>query len=476
MKKIALLPLIGLLSLTAIAQTPNLTGMWEGKLNVGVTLRLVFHFQKSEDGGFKGTMDSPDQGAKGIPFSAVTVNQDSVTAEIKSIGGAFRGKFEDDSTLSGLWIQGGRSFPLVLKPVAKVEALVRPQTPKPPFNYHSEEVHYDNADKSIHFGGTFTYPNQGGPFPTALLITGSGQQDRDETIFEHKPFAVIADYLTKRGYAILRVDDRGVGETSAGDLKNATSADFAKDVEAGLTYLRTRKEVDPTRLGLIGHSEGGLIEDIVASTDRKIYFLIMLAGPGEKGVDLLADQARSILLSTGVPPTAADAYKPLYISVLHAGLGAADTTAAIQEAMASYLQWKKVTPDSIQTVLQLNQEENGRKMVSLIIKEISIPWFKFFLNTDPALYIRKLHCRVLALNGSKDVQVVPGPNLAAIRTALTKSKSPEYETRELPGLNHLFQKCRTCTVQEYGALEETFDPSALKAMGDWLDKNVKKSH
>ena len=473
MKKFMILLMSACISLSVTAQQRVVTGIWEGKLNVGVTLRLVFHFNTNDDGVISGSMDSPDQGAKGIPCSSVVVQSDSLLVELKGIGGSFKGAFQDDSTISGEWIQGGRNFPLSVHHVAQVEQLIRPQTPQPPFSYQSEDVQYDNADKSIHFGGTFTFPDNGGPFPTALLITGSGQQDRDETIFGHKPFAVIADYLTKKGYAVLRVDDRGMGQTSAGDLKNATTFDFAKDVEASLAYLETRKEVDKNKLGMIGHSEGGLIESIVASRNKNIAFIIMLAGPGLKGADVLAGQAHAILLSNGVSKTTADAYIPLYNSILNAALQTPDTSDAIKKAMESYLQWKKDTPDSIQKNLKLDQTTQAHQMINLMVKEVSIPWFKTFMKTDPASYIQKLHCKVLALDGSRDLQVIPGPNLEAIRAALKKSKSPEYEIKELPGLNHLFQKCQTCSVQEYGQLEETFDPSALDAIGNWLDKNVR---
>src|SRR4029078_8671905 len=202
MKRKIFIIILLLATITANAQTKDISGIWEGKLNVGVELRLVFHFTKNSDGTYKGTMDSPDQNAKDIPCSKVTVSADSVIAEIKMINGAYKAAITNDSTLSGQWVQGAGSFPLITKHVEKAsEIKPKPQTPQPPFNYNSEDVEYNNADSSIHFGATFTYPKTNGPFVTAILITGSGHQDRDETILGHKPFAVIADYLTKNGYA-----------------------------------------------------------------------------------------------------------------------------------------------------------------------------------------------------------------------------------------------------------------------------------
>jgi len=232
-------------SICCTAQTKDISGMWLGTLDVGVKLRLVFHFSETTAGLLSGTVDSPDQGVKGIPCSVVKKG-DSVIAEIAAIKGSYAGWIVNDSTISGKWTQGPGVFSLNLKKVTEIVAAIRPQTPKPPFNYNVEEVAYDNADKTAHLAGTLTYPKQGGPFPAAILITGSGQQDRDETIMEHKPFAVIADALTTQGFAVLRVDDRGTGK-STGKVINATSADFAKDVEAGLAYLRTNPMIDKNK-------------------------------------------------------------------------------------------------------------------------------------------------------------------------------------------------------------------------------------
>jgi uncharacterized protein len=456
----------------ATAQQKNITGIWEGKLNAGVELRIVFHFTKNADGSYTGSLDSPDQGVKGIPCSGILVSGDSVTAEIKSINGNFRGLLTMDSVITGTWNQGPASLPLQVKRVAEASALKRPQTPKPPFSYNSEEVEYNNADKSVHFGASFTYPKTGGPFPTAILITGSGQQDRDETIFEHKPFAIIADYLTKKGYAILRVDDRGVGKTN-GNVTTATSMDFAADVEAGLNWLHTRKEADKNKTGLIGHSEGGLIASIVASRNKNIDFVIMLAGPGVKGADLLTEQVVAIMNSSGVAPEASAAYKPMYRTIIEFAVTEKDSAAAYAKAYPAFAEWKKKQTVPVLSALNINNDSiTDEKMIGNMVKVLGNPWMKYFLSTDPQPMIQKFNCKVLALNGSKDVQVIPALNLAGIKAALEKSHSKTYEVKQIEGLNHLFQHCKTCSPAEYGLLEESFAPEALDIMGKWLDKNI----
>ena len=474
MKKICCVAIIALASLQAIhAQDKNISGLWEGKLNVGIDLRVVFHFTKNADGTYTASIDSPDQNANGIPIQSVTVKADSVIAEIALIKGSYKAVLTSDTSLSGQWSQGPASFPLQLKKVLAVTVVKhnRPQTPKPPFSYKSEDVEYDNADKTIHFGATLSYPNTGGPFATAVLITGSGQQDRDETIFNHKPFAVIADYLAKKGYAVLRVDDRGVGKTT-GDVKSATSADFAKDVEAGLAYLKSRKEVAKNKLGLIGHSEGGAIAPMVAARNKDIAFIILLAGPGIKGDDLLAKQNKAILTADGISAEAAGSYEALFKELVDISLQTADTTKAMAEGWKAYSNWKNRTPAVQISTLGFTNDADARKTVTALVKIASAPWMNYFLNYDPAPALKKTHTKILALNGSKDIQVIAGPNLAGIQTALTQAGNKNFTIKELDGLNHLFQHCHTCTVNEYNDLEETFSPEALDIIGTWLDKNI----
>ncbi|TDH20898.1 alpha/beta hydrolase [Segetibacter sp. 3557_3] len=460
--------------LVTLAKVPaqDVSGNWFGNLNVGVTLKLVFHLSKSADGSYKGTMDSPDQGVNGIPCSVVQVTSDSVKVQIDAIKGQYTGKFTSDSTLSGTWMQGPANVSLDLRKVAVVPVTEHPQTPKPPFAYQAQDVEFDNPDKSAHLAGTLTFPKSGGPFPTAILISGSGQQDRDETLLGHKPFAIIADDLTKRGFAVLRVDDRGTGK-SRGDVVNSTSADFAKDVLGAIAYLKGRSEVDKQRIGLIGHSEGGLIAQIIAAENKAIHFVVLLAGPGIKGAELIAGQVSASLISEGVPPAAAEAYVPFYMKVLNSTAAATDTATAMKTAINIFQKWKSSSTAEQRAAIGYTDDVRARDMLSGLVRVFSMPWFKYFVNSDPAALLRKMTCKVLALNGEKDVQVLSKPNIAGIKAALQTSKVKSFETRELPGLNHLFQTCTRCSVSEYSQLSESFSPVALTAIGEWLIKNVK---
>ena len=449
-------------------------GTWEGKLNVGVELRVVFHIKDSSNGSLTTTADSPDQSAYGMPCNSTSVKENEITIEMEKLNASYTGKLVNDSTIEGIFTQGA-DVGLILKKVEKplvIKKPNRPQTPQPPFQYNIDEVEYDNADKTVHLGATLTYPRGRGPFPVAILITGSGQQDRDETIFGHKPFAVIADHLTKNGFAVLRVDDRGTGK-STGEVMSATSEDFAKDVMTSIDYLRTRKEIDATKMGLIGHSEGGIIAPMVAVQKKDIAFIILLAAPGEKVLDLMTEQNGAYLRSTGITDEASQQYMLLYKNILTAVSNYNDSVSQKRAAAEKLNAWCSATNENVMKELGLYEKEDREKYLAAMIPALNSPWFRYFINFDPAFYLQKLSCKVLALNGSKDIQVVSKSNLPGIEAALKKSKARIYEVKELPGLNHLFQPCEKCTVNEYSELEETFSPEALKVIADWLNKNVK---
>ncbi|MFZ1083075.1 MAG: alpha/beta fold hydrolase, partial [Candidatus Kryptoniota bacterium] len=264
----------------------SIVGSWQGTLVAGgAKLRIVFHVAKTDSGKLVSTLDSPDQGANGIPVSSTTVNVDSVTLTVASIGGSYVGRISGDkSSIEGKWNQNGLSFDLPLNRTTTEVKFNRPQEPKPPFPYKSEEVSFENETTGMKYAGTLTLPDSGGPFPAVILITGSGAHNRNEEVFGHKPFLVIADYLTRRGIAVLRVDDRGIGG-STGKKSAVTSADHAKDVIAEIEFLKSRCDIDPNKIGLIGHSEGGIIAPLVASQSKDVAFIVMLAGPGLAGGD-----------------------------------------------------------------------------------------------------------------------------------------------------------------------------------------------
>jgi pimeloyl-ACP methyl ester carboxylesterase len=348
----------------------------------------------------------------------------------------------------------------------------RPQTPKPPFPYTVDSVEYDNSDKSVHLGATFTCPKTGGPFVTLLMITGSGLQDRDETIFNHRPFAVIADYLTRRGYAVLRVDDRNMGK-SKGEVKNATSADFAGDVLTSLDYLLQRKEVNKNKIGLIGHSEGGFIAPMVYTKNPKVAFIISLAGTGVPGSQILIHQQTDPVRKMFNQPTF-NAYYDLTkrtLQIIHDNPTLPDSV-ILEKLKTLFATWKKPLPDTI--LKPLHADVATPDMYATQIKIELKPWLRYFISTDPSPYWEKVKCPVLALNGEKDIQVDANENITAIRNALNQAGNKQVTTIIFPGLNHLFQHCTKCTVQEYGELEETISPEVLAAIAKWLDENISR--
>lgn len=468
-----------LFSFTAFCQ--QITGNWEGVLQAsGTEIPVVFHITKDSTGKYSATFDSPKQKAFNLACGDVIVKEDSLILMMPIIKGRYAGLLNDDKKkLVGTWYQGPASMPLQMKKTSDAvttKQIKRPQTPKPPFPYKSEDVEYDNADKSIHFGATFTVPLpdpnvnyfRAPVYPTVLLITGSGKQDRDETIFDHKSFAVIADYLTRQGIAVLRVDDRDIGKTT-GNFNTATSADFAKDVEAGLNYLKSRDDVDVNNIGLLGHSEGGMIAPMVASKRSDVKFIVLLAGPGVKISELMEQQSIDMAAANGTSRKQLEKYRLLYRQLVNTIINEPDTAKAFSKAVVVFDDWKKDKTDFLVAgTTGVKDEKSKIKFIQAFVKQLSTPWFNYFLKFDPAEYLTKLNCPVLALNGEKDIQVSAKQNLEAIRSALEKSNNKNFKTMEIPGLNHLFQHCIKCTTDEYSELEESFDPGTLIIISNWI--------
>lgn len=453
------------------AQPGRFIGTWEGKLNVGIELRIVFHIKQQTDGSFKSTADSPDQSAYGLKCDTTILSGNELTIQMLDLGASYTGKMIDDSTMEGFFTQRAE-FPLALKKVEKITERKRPQTPKPPFSYKSEDVVYNNTDNSLRYGATITIPEGKGPFPAAVLITGSGAQDRDETLVGHKPFAVLADHLSRAGYIIIRVDDRGIGK-STGDFNQSTTEDFAKDVSSSVDYLLNRPEVDKKKIGLIGHSEGGMIAPMVATARKDIDFVVLLAGPGVRITELMTEQNAAILRSTGMSDESVKEAKKLFRLMVSAIQTTSDSATALQLSSEVMENWKNNKPDSILHELQLSAPEKRKEYVTGMVKQLQGPWFRYFLNFNPRPYLEQLRCKVLALNGNKDIQVISSQNLSGIEAALKQSNAKVVTIKELPGLNHLFQSCNKCTIDEYGLLEETFAPSALQEISNWMNKYVK---
>lgn len=348
----------------------------------------------------------------------------------------------------------------------------RPQTPVGPFPYTIDSLVYHAPGDSLQYGVTITKPTGKGPFPAIVLITGSGSQDRDETIMNHKPFAVLADFLTKLGYLVMRVDDRGVG-LSGGDPAKSTSYDFAVDVHHHVDYLLTRKDVNPKKIGLLGHSEGGLIAPIVASERKDLAFLVLLAAPGIPIARLMAEQNEAILRSNGIDSIAAASYGDFFSRAMPKVAQAKDTASAKAVLMDDLKEWRaKENPNRVFATTGVRDDKSAANYVSLVVKQLYTPWFRVFLPFDPQHYLRKINCPVLALNGSRDIQVLPESNSKGIRESLAAGGNKNAVVEVLPGLNHLFQSCKACTIMEYGVLSETFSPLAMEKIGDWLRKEI----
>jgi len=447
--------------LGAALHAQDITGDWHGTLkSSGPEFRIVIHISKGDNGALKGTFDSVDQGAKGVPLTSVTLDGSNFKFTIDVAKVTYEGKVNAD-TITGTWSQA-QSLPLEFKrgpfeassPTrdAQQRAHQRPQNPVKPYPYKEEEVSYDNTVQDVHLAATITIPTGAGPFPAVLLITGSGPQDRDETLpFQHKPFLVLADYLTRHGIVVLRADDRGVGKSS-GNFAAATTADFATDTEAGIAYLKKRPEVNVHKLGLIGHSEGGVIAPMVAARNADVSFIVLMAGPGVRGDEIIPAQLTAIMEAGG------------------AGKQEAEKAAADERELLTLAEREKDEAVIQKKIQELSNGRTSEAQAEAQAKQIRSPWYQYFLQYDPATALEKVKCPVLAINGEKDRQVPPNQNLPAIRKALESGGNTHFEVDELPGLNHLFQTAKTGSPMEYAEIEETVSPLALEKISGWILK------
>ena len=447
----------------AVDTQPGIDGTWQGILGGG--LRLTLHLLKAADGGLSADLVSVDQGGAKIPVQSLSLKDQTLSLNVDAVKGQYVGKLNATATeLTGTWTQNGQSLPLNFKrndpepPAAR-----RPQDPHKPYPYREEEVSYPNTRAGIKLAGTLTLPKGAGPFPAALLITGSGKQNRDEELVGHKPFLVLSDYLTRRGIAVLRVDDRGMGG-STGDFDKATSADFATDVLAGVSFLKARSDIRPDRIGLIGHSEGGLIAPMVAVQSPDVAFIVLMAGTSVSGETILAAQQSMILQANGTPEAEVHAneaaLKKAFVILREESDPAKARVRLVQSARGSA------------AILSNDKRADFEKSLEQEVDTLNGPWMRYFLKYDPALTLRKVTCPVLALFGELDLQVPAKLNRAPMEAALQAGGNHDYTVRVLPGLNHLFQQAKTGSPSEYGAIEETINPAALKIMGDWVDAHV----
>jgi alpha-beta hydrolase superfamily lysophospholipase len=477
-----LIIIASILLLSGITKAQNFVGDWNGVLNIpggqNIKLRIVLHI--SEKGGvYTSTMDSPDQGAKGILTDKTVVLDNTITIEASKLAVKYVGTYQADSNrITGMFSQGPGSIPLTLYKITDsnksgingpngAKAVKRPQDPLN-ISYLQQEVTFKNTNANVQLAGTLTMPKEkGATKKLVILISGSGPQNRNEELapFNHRPFLVWSDWLTQQGIAVLRYDDRGVGK-STGNFSTSTSADFADDVRAAVAYVKSRSDLAKLSIGLMGHSEGGMIAPMVAADDHKIDFVVLLAAPGIPTTDLLvkqsADQMRLLGAADSVVKVNAAINGKLYQLIKsYSNLGVDKLKPKLELAL---------TADLSSRGAEVISKAEIDKQVAANVSQLSGPWFRYFIAFDPTLYLSKLKCPILAVNGTLDMQVSYKENLEGISNSLKKAGNKRYEVLPLTGLNHLFQTAKTGGVTEYGEIEETVSPTVLTKVADWIIK------
>ncbi|MDE2981618.1 MAG: alpha/beta fold hydrolase [Gemmatimonadota bacterium] len=448
-------------------------GNWVGSLSVG-TVQLRMRFEIGESGGeLTANVFSVDQGNAQVPVESVTLTGATVAIAMPIAGATFEGTLSaDGNSIEGSFAQMGSTLALNLERTDAEETETRrPQDPVEPFPYLSEDVSYANPDGGHTLAGTFTRPESGGPFPTVILISGSGPQDRDEALLGHRPFLVLSDHLTRRGIAVLRFDDRGFGE-STGNFATATSRDFASDVLAGVAYLKTRDDVDADAIGLAGHSEGGLIAPMVAAGSDDVAYIVLMAGPGVNGEQILYAQGELIARANGASRQAIAQNRELQramFAVLKAEPDVERAGAVLAELVRAALE---EAGEEVRAQAGITDDATLDGAVAAQVQSVNTPWFRYFLTYEPAETIERVTVPVLAINGERDLQVPYEENLREIEAALRRGGNTEYEIHALPGLNHLFQYSDTGSPSEYQAIEETWAVEVMELIADWILETV----
>ncbi len=449
-----IIPLILLFGCTEKKTTPDISGILEGKVQFpGFSYKIVFLF--STDNNLQAEVLFQDQSDKKFSASSIEFSYPEISFKFDQISGQFSGKFEEVH-LIGTWEQAQRTMPLRMNQVKEISSPARPQTPQSPFPYHVKEVSFNNND--IHISGTLTYPENVENYPVVILIPGVGAHERDNTFFGHRPFFVIADFLTRNGIAVLRYDERGVG-SSTGDRSQANAETFAQDVISGVNYLRSLPQIE--EIGLIGHSEGGTIASLVAAQYENISFIVMMGSPGLKGVEYNLQFEESMSRALGATEDEIEKKLNFQKRVL---------TIILQEESSDSAAAKI---DKLYLELDPNIPEKNRKSA---IQRFLSPWFKYNIAYDPAETLQLVRCPVLALFGERDMQVPPERNLTAMKNALIMSGNPDSELKELPELNHYFQTAKSGRPDEYRLIEETISPIALEIINNWIQKRTIKNN
>jgi uncharacterized protein len=460
-----------LTALTVTAQVPpgNIEGNWLGTLDSGgVKLRLVLKVEKSAN-GYSAKMDSLDQGATDLPIDSIVLDGSKLSFSAAKLGLSYTGTLNEAADeISGNFKQGANEIPLILKRVAEAPKVNRPQDPKKPYPYDEQEVSYRNEKDNIKIAGTLTIPRGGDKYPAVLLITGSGSQDRNETIAGHRPFLVLADHLTRNGIAVLRVDDRGIGGTELGSL-SATSENFAEDVLAGVNFLKQRKEIDPKKIGLLGHSEGGMIAPMVAVRSSDVAFIVLLAGPGQRGEDIIYTQTELTLKAEG---THVDTIR--HTIALSKKVNAIVKAETDDKRIEQRINEEITAYDATLADLQKKLFEPAARLVKAFMPMYKTPWYRYFITFDPLPVLKNVKVPVLALNGELDLQVAWKENLDLIAAGFKAGGNKDVTTKAFPKLNHGFQPSQTGQLGEYAKIDETMSPEVLKTISDWISSRTQK--
>ena len=438
-----------LLLFAVLQANAQIEGYWKGKIDLGVQkLEMAFDITSTEN-GYSATLDVPAQSAFDIPVDETMFQDNRLQMTMSTMDASYSGTLKAN-VIEGEFIQRGMTFPLKLEKGTKEAVQARPQDPQPPFNYRINEVTFRNEKEGFDLTGTLTIPEGDGPFPAMVLVSGSGQENRDEELMNHRPFWVIADYCARHGVAVLRYDDRGIGG-SDGEVMNATSLDFSYDAEAAFDYLRSQKLIDASRVGILGHSEGGIINFMVSARRPEVAFLVSLAGPAVNGIEVLKEQQKAILRASGMTEEAvqfsSNANAQLF-NIIEASSGREEADSLMRQLVKGWGYNEELTE---QTVSQM-----------------TMPWMYYFLKYDPTDAIVKTNCPALLLNGSKDLQVLVHQNFPAYEKIIAEHGKTNLTLRELPDLNHLFQHCKTGSPNEYFEIEETISPEVLEMVVEFV--------
>jgi pimeloyl-ACP methyl ester carboxylesterase len=463
---------IGLGAPSAQAQSDEgVVGTWRGILAAGPQrLEMVFNVTRDADGALTGTMDVPAQGLTGFALTTVTYADGTVTMTFAVPGGGhYQGELnESGDGISGTFTQAGQGFPMELgRSTEGPPTLVRPQEPKPPYPYVVESVTFASTAAGVELAGTLTLPEGEGPFPAAILVSGSGPQDRDEALMGHKPFHVLADHLTRNGIAVLRYDDRGVAESS-GDFATATTSDFATDALAAIAHLRKDPRVTSDAIGIVGHSEGGVVGPLAASRSDAVGYVVMLAGTGVPGLDVLVEQGRLIGSASGTAPAITELNARVQTRLAAIVEEEPDSdAAAIRMRAAMREEIGRLDPQ----LREAAGEALGDQAIDQSVAQMNSPWFRYFLVYDPRPALEQTTVPVLALFGEKDLQVPPAQSAGEVEAALVRGGNEDVTIHILPGLNHLFQEAESGSPTEYQQIEQTFSPAALEIVSRWITEH-----